>query len=131
MHQPRSFQTLSSPAKTRKTQNDGEAAENMWSGLLDSVGSGKRLPEKTVLLLGNYVYFLKWCSSLTLLKGGPQNSRRNFWRPLHQIPSGNSKIGTERSHPSPMNLLLVILTRMSLMLIKRVRSLSGQRDSRC
>ncbi|MCJ1433465.1 hypothetical protein MMC27_002827 [Xylographa pallens] len=52
MNQSRSYQPYSSPTKTRKVQNDGEAKENMWSGLLDSVGSGKRLPEKTVFLLG-------------------------------------------------------------------------------
>ena len=52
MIQSRTLQPFSSPAKTRKAQNDGEAKENMWSGLLDSVGSGKRLLEKTVLLLG-------------------------------------------------------------------------------
>ncbi|MCJ1379207.1 hypothetical protein MMC17_002307 [Xylographa soralifera] len=52
MNQPRSLQPFSSPTKTRKVHNDGDAKENMWSGLLDSVGSGKRLPEKTVVLLG-------------------------------------------------------------------------------
>ncbi|MCJ1404846.1 hypothetical protein MMC11_008072 [Xylographa trunciseda] len=55
MNQPRSSQPFSSPAKTRKVQNDGEAKENMWSGLLDGVGGGKRLPEKTILLLGGSV----------------------------------------------------------------------------
>ncbi|MCJ1393389.1 hypothetical protein MMC18_006263 [Xylographa bjoerkii] len=55
MDQPRSFQPFTSPTKTRKAQNDGEVRENMWSGLLDSVGGGKRLPEKTVLLLGGSV----------------------------------------------------------------------------
>ncbi|MCJ1288422.1 hypothetical protein MMC26_007779 [Xylographa opegraphella] len=52
LNQSKNSQPISSPTKTRKAQNDGEAKENMWSGLLDSVGSGKRLTEKTVFLLG-------------------------------------------------------------------------------
>lgn len=40
----------------------GDAAKkdkDMWSSMLDSVASGKRLPEKNVLVLGKFVSFPK------------------------------------------------------------------------
>ncbi|MCJ1413061.1 hypothetical protein MMC19_007163 [Ptychographa xylographoides] len=52
MNRSRNFQPFPSPAKASKTVHDGETKENMWSSLLDNVASGKRLPEKTVIVLG-------------------------------------------------------------------------------
>ena len=45
---------FTSPVKPRtKVAINGEPKENIWSSLLDSVASGKRLPEKNLLVLGN------------------------------------------------------------------------------
>ncbi|MCJ1473905.1 hypothetical protein MMC13_002561 [Lambiella insularis] len=52
MNQTGNFQPFSSPPKAKKLHNDGNATDNLWSSLLDSVASGKRLPEKTLLVLG-------------------------------------------------------------------------------
>ncbi len=35
-----------------KPQKDGEHGKNMWSSMLDSVASGKKLPEKNIIVLG-------------------------------------------------------------------------------
>jgi len=56
MNRPQSSQTFASPGKGRRIQKDADVKENIWSSLLDSVASGKRLPEKTVLVLGTYFF---------------------------------------------------------------------------
>ncbi|MCJ1253825.1 hypothetical protein MMC24_001639 [Lignoscripta atroalba] len=38
--------------RTIRPQSNGDSEKNIWSGLLDSVASGKRLPEKNILVLG-------------------------------------------------------------------------------
>lgn len=35
-----------------RPQKDGEQEKNMWSSMLDSVASGKKLPEKNIIVLG-------------------------------------------------------------------------------
>jgi dynein light intermediate chain 1 len=35
-----------------RPQKDGEHEKNMWSSMLDSVASGKKLPEKDIIVLG-------------------------------------------------------------------------------
>ena len=45
------------PVLTNKTKNDkshsgGDSEKGMWSSMLDSVASGKKLPEKNVIVLG-------------------------------------------------------------------------------
>ena len=37
---------------SEKRQSNGEPAKNMWSSMLDSVASGKKLPEKNMIVLG-------------------------------------------------------------------------------
>lgn len=37
-----------------KPLSQDEPEKNMWSSLLDSVASGKKLPEKNVLVLGRW-----------------------------------------------------------------------------
>lgn len=41
-----------------KVHANGETEENMWSSMLDGVASGKRLPEKNILVLGRSGYLL-------------------------------------------------------------------------
>lgn len=45
------------PVPTTKSKNDrsqssGDSEKGMWSSMLDSVASGKKLPEKNLLVLG-------------------------------------------------------------------------------
>lgn len=45
------------PVPTNKGRNDrpqssGESEKGMWSSMLDSVASGKKLPEKNLVVLG-------------------------------------------------------------------------------
>jgi len=35
-----------------RLQSNGDSERNMWSSMLDSVASGKKLPEKKLLVLG-------------------------------------------------------------------------------
>jgi hypothetical protein len=47
-----SYQASQVAVKGDKAQGHGKNNENIWSSLLDSVASGKRLPGKTIILLG-------------------------------------------------------------------------------
>ena len=47
----------SGPKGSRPASKDG-AAKNIWSSMLDGVASGKRLPEKSLLILGSFFLFL-------------------------------------------------------------------------
>ena len=38
--------------KNDKQHNFGDSEKGMWSSMLDSVGSGKKLPEKNLVVLG-------------------------------------------------------------------------------
>jgi dynein light intermediate chain 1, cytosolic len=52
MARPNGHPTSQAAVKGDKAQSHGEDDENIWSSLLDSVASGKRLPEKTLIVLG-------------------------------------------------------------------------------
>lgn len=43
---------LSNIGPSGRPQSKGEPEKNLWSSLLDSVASGKKLPEKNLLVLG-------------------------------------------------------------------------------
>lgn len=48
---------LRGPVPLNKSRNDtskssGDSEKGMWSSMLDSVASGKKLPEKNLLVLG-------------------------------------------------------------------------------
>ena len=45
------FSTYTSTSAGSDSKN-GEQKKDMWSSMLDSVASGKRLPEKNILVLG-------------------------------------------------------------------------------
>ena len=90
MSRPQSFQPSFSPGKARRLQNADVEKKDIWSSLLDTVASGKRLPEKHLVILGRILYLLPGCC-LTLLmvarwfyrdsKGVPRDSRlREFWK---------------------------------------------------
>ena len=38
--------------KNDKPPSSGDSEKGMWSSMLDSVASGKKLPEKTLVVLG-------------------------------------------------------------------------------
>ena len=48
----RQHQSYGNVVKSTTPQSKGEKADDIWSSLLDGVANGKRLPEKTVLVLG-------------------------------------------------------------------------------
>ncbi|RYP22701.1 hypothetical protein DL765_001551 [Monosporascus sp. GIB2] len=60
----------------------GEPKKDMWSSMLDSVASGKRLPEKNLLVLGGSVESQR--DFLEALSNNQQ--RRNLDRQTHKIP---------------------------------------------
>lgn len=37
-----------------RIRSNGESEKNIWSSMLDSVASGKKLPEKNLIILGKY-----------------------------------------------------------------------------
>ena len=41
-----------------RAQSDGDSETNMWSSMLDSVASGKKLPDKNLLVLGQLNNFV-------------------------------------------------------------------------
>jgi dynein light intermediate chain 1 len=43
---------ISTHTSTSVGPEDGEKKKDMWSSMLDNVASGKRLPEKNMLVLG-------------------------------------------------------------------------------
>lgn len=45
------FSTYTTASGGSESKN-GEPKKDMWSSMLDSVASGKRLPEKSILVLG-------------------------------------------------------------------------------
>ena len=45
------FSTYTSASGGSEGKN-GESKKDMWSSMLDSVASGKRLPEKNILVMG-------------------------------------------------------------------------------
>lgn len=49
-------------SKNGKPQSDGDSEKGMWSSMLDSVASGKKLPEKNLIVLGQ--------SDMVIGKGG-------------------------------------------------------------
>lgn len=55
---PRGVATSSYGGNRDRPGSNGEAAEkDMWSLMLDSVASGKKLPEKNILVLGTNFFF--------------------------------------------------------------------------
>lgn len=47
--------TASKAGNNDRPRSNGEAEKDMWSSMLDSVASGKKLPEKNILVLGRSV----------------------------------------------------------------------------
>jgi hypothetical protein len=84
--------TLTSPRKSARPQSSEESEDNMWSGLLDSVASGKRLPEKNVLVLGRQTEKLRPRAPLThsrRLEGATTGFLGDLGLGDFQTPSGS------------------------------------------
>ena len=69
---------ISSPSKRARPQTNREAKDNIWSSLLDSVASAKRLPEKNLLILGKPVQYARYDHELNDFQVGHQRSKENF-----------------------------------------------------
>ena len=50
---------VSNTSPKSRPGSKGESEKNLWSSLLDSVASGKKLPEKNLLVLGQSVNYRK------------------------------------------------------------------------
>lgn len=51
----RGLATTSNASNNDRPRSNGEADKDMWSSMLDSVATGKKLPEKNILVLGRSV----------------------------------------------------------------------------
>ena len=51
----RSTPRSSNVGRNDRLQSNGDSEKNMWSSMLDSVASGKKLPEKNLIVLGEEV----------------------------------------------------------------------------
>lgn len=73
----------------------------MWSSMLDGVASGKRLPEKNILVLGRSGYLLREMARAgteSMIQGAIQRARRTCSRQLDLIRGRKDlKSGIERS----------------------------------
>ena len=84
-----------------KLHTNGETEEIMWSSMLDGVASGKRLPEKNILVLGRSGYLLREMARAgteRMIQGAIQRARRTFSRQLDLIRGRKDlKSGIKRS----------------------------------
>ena len=67
-------------AQVRPKSKD-EAEEGLWSSMLNSVATGKRLPEKNLLILGPFIDYKLANWEIKLLQEGRQRHKENFWIP--------------------------------------------------
>jgi dynein light intermediate chain 1 len=47
------YTQISASSDHERPKSGDSAKKDMWSSMLDSVASGKRLPEKNIIVLGN------------------------------------------------------------------------------
>lgn len=99
-HNPRAL-PRSSNTHHDKLYANAETEENMWSSMLDGVASGKRLPEKNILVLGrseNLLREMTWAGTERMMQGAIQRVRKTFSRQLDLIQGRKDpKSGKERS----------------------------------
>jgi len=74
---PRTFKARSDG----RPQSNGDTERNMWSSMLDSVASGKKLPEKNLLVLGHEIE-PSIESQTDILTGGSPESQKEFLETL-------------------------------------------------
>lgn len=72
---------------TRRPNSRDQEKEEIWKPMLDNISSGKRLPEKTVLVLG-----------ATHCKGQHRGARANASRRYTGIAEGVWRGSSNRSH---------------------------------
>lgn len=60
-----------------RPQSNGDSERNMWSSMLDSVASGKKLPEKNLLVLGHELE-PQIESKIDILTGGSPDTQKEF-----------------------------------------------------
>ncbi|KAI5203492.1 hypothetical protein AUEXF2481DRAFT_1539 [Aureobasidium subglaciale EXF-2481] len=83
-------------ARSQTTARPGSSEQDMWSTLLDKVASGKRLPDKKLVILG-----------------GSQDSQRDFVESLAQQQQQQQKT-TRLRKPDQKNAAPVLATRFGL-----------------
>ncbi|KAI1437802.1 dynein light intermediate chain-domain-containing protein [Xylaria sp. CBS 124048] len=79
------FSTYTSTSTGTGSEERKDEQKGIWSSLLDSVASGKRLPDKNLLVLGGSVD-----SQREFLEALSNNGQRNMDRPIDLPPIANS-----------------------------------------
>ena len=72
----RSSGSLAIRGDTRRKSKD-EAEKGMWSSMLDSVASGRKLPEKNLIVLGRFPPIRTSFTAEEKKQAGPQPCRKN------------------------------------------------------
>jgi dynein light intermediate chain 1 len=85
---------------SRPRSKDGPK-KNIWSSMLDSVASGKKLPEKTMVVLGQYnrhniALVMLWRKGIDNLLGGTPDSQKEFLETLSSDGSSSSRLSLDR-----------------------------------
>ena len=104
MSRSQTSQTLFAPNRRGKGQITTENKENIWSSLLDSVSTGKRLPEKSLIVLGSSNVFpsLFFKKLLISTLGGGSETQKEFLETLG-TESAKRSAGRYRKRPSVAN----------------------------
>ena len=103
---------------TSKAASDGP--NGIWLPLLDSVGTGKRLAEKSLLVLGEFVFMISLDSrnKLTVSEVETQHRNESSWTYLQKKVHKGGETSNERSasrHQLRIDLRSDIRTRTFLM----------------
>lgn len=74
--------------QSKRPKSSGEDGKSLWSTLLESVATGKRLPEKTILVLGAFPKRSHWLlHTNSFYLGGTVETQTNFTIALSSDPS--------------------------------------------
>lgn len=122
---------ISNPHSAHKSRDKDEPKKEIWSGLLESVSSGKRLPEKTAFVLGmksfSGFYITTTQANVPLKVVTLQHNETSWNRWNHYHHSRN--LEDHKTEPDNVSLLLRIplplatLIKMSWTPIKKTLSL--------
>ena len=90
---------------TKQIQSNGDYETNMWSAMLDSVSSGKKLPEKNLIVLGRDYQIGCFANAEIVQEEPPKASPSSSKHWLQIMLLSDLKTDTEESLRRPINLL--------------------------
>lgn len=79
-----------------KRKSQATPKKEIWSSLLNSVSSGRRLPEKQLILLGMFIGFEFVHVALTKYTGGTPESQKEFLESLSPEPATSRKYNSKK-----------------------------------